>query len=95
MNRYAMLHHHLSHNHFPPVSDAFIDPAIVAIEIVQQLVNDAFPDEQIEIDDIHIEIPDLPVGGTQLVPLASVMDGLHLWDFIDRRVEDFDEEEGL
>jgi hypothetical protein len=61
------LHYHLRNNHYPPVSDAFIDTAKQAIE----LANDGQWDDEIE----------MPNGITLTV--SRIVEGLHLDFYLD------------
>lgn len=61
------LHYHLRHNHYPPVSDAFIDTAKQAIDLANQ-------------GDYDTEI-EMPNGVTLTV--SRIVEGLHLDFYLD------------
>jgi hypothetical protein len=61
------LHYHLRNNHFPPVSDAFIDTAKQAIELANQ-------------GDYDTEI-EMPNGIT--LEVNRIIEGLHLEFYLD------------
>lgn len=73
----AAMYHHLRHNHFPPVDLAWAGPAERAIEEA----NDGFFDAKV-----------LGPDG-EWHSVTKIMDGLHLWEFLDDA--DVDDEEWI
>ena len=68
----------LRNNHYPPVDFAWIDVAIKAIKTVQ-----GDPEGDFGWDDLEIPITHRK-GSQTHIGVSQVMDGLHLWDLVER-----------
>jgi hypothetical protein len=72
----------LRNNHYPPVDFAWIDVAIKAIKAVQ-----SDPEGDFGWDDLEIPVTHRKSSQTH-IRVSQVMDGLHLWDLVEREDED-------
>lgn len=81
------LHWHLTGNHYPPIPTTMIPIAIKAIENGQEY---QFTLDQDLLDE-QIELPDgVSWKGSTSAPVRAIMEGLHLWDFVQAEDEDYD-----
>lgn len=78
---------HLSGNHYPPIPSSMIPIAKEAIEKAQEY---QFTLDQ-DLLDYRIELPDgVSFRGSTAAPVRDIMEGLHLWDFVQAEDEDYD-----
>lgn len=71
----------LRHNHYPPVDSVWVDVAIKAIQTVQGDPEGDFGWSDLEIPVSHRK------GSKTHMTVSEVMDGLHLWDLVQRSEE--------
>jgi hypothetical protein len=80
LSREASLEHHLRYNHFPPVDSRWIPLCEQAINLA---VNKC---ERTEDGLGYSDVPDLDDQIGQGKTAREILDGLHLWEYVDQAI---------
>jgi hypothetical protein len=84
LDRTAVLRHHLEFNHFPPVDERWIPIAEKAIDLAVEGSYESDEGFSIEASVLRVEVGQGKTAG-------EVLDGLHLWPFVESALVSNDE----
>lgn len=76
------MHHHLQHNHYPPVPQSMIDPCLAAIAALV----DEEPSQEIELPE------GITYKGHPTAPASAIVEQHHLWYFVENAMYETEEE---